>query len=475
MKRTEAAAVPESKETIRCWKFEIVAWSGDRKDVVSRWFRLQDQCREIVNAWFQSWESRHVTAGNHIRVRDFMRAHAAWKKRQAEIGQAKSENKRRKKSGESLMDVPEEFPRPAKCDVDCYKPDDGQSLYLDLSHAPHFATVHTQVLTMLQQGITKRLSGKDCEGVWSMWMAILSNRQGRPSAERSQPIPVAPKYMADLVEVDRGRFRTAVEVSRVPRDGRCSLGVRDEFEFIAKGGGYSIAKRIESGEYRKRGAKLVYNRDKRKWFVVISYGMPVASVAKPGDGVALIVPGRAGRVPFEFMHLSGEGSYRRWVCRGGRGAAIEAARRRLLTSRWTEQETYRWAGAARKGHGRKRALGPIEILRNRWRNLVTTYNRNVAAEVVRECVQRKVGTLIYYQPTGDMRDNRFVSLAGKVPGRRDSTLWDFHQLGVRLAEKCAAVGIELRIVKHGESRGWWAKEKLARGASVRKEDGRGAA
>jgi hypothetical protein len=68
---------------------------------------------------------------------------------------------------------------------------------------------------------------------------------------------------------------------------------------------------------------------------------------------------------------------------------------------------------------------------------------------VTKCVDEKCGRLIYYQPSGAARENRFLHLAGKVPDRVDNTSWGWSQVHDLLARKCKELGIELTTRKFG--------------------------
>lgn len=402
----------EKLTAVRSWRFEIIGLDRETRD---RWHRLQDACRELCNHWWQLWESRHVAAGNHVKIRAWMRDFAAAR-------QAKQ--------------------KPPKCPVDLMPPEKGESIYRAIS-AGMGSTVHTRTIVLLQQRLNMRLTGKDSDGRWNLWQAVLSCRQGRPSAERDQPIPFDKVSSSLPILVDRkysgSTWRFEVTLEREPRSGKPSASVHQEFKILAKGSGQSIIERIASGEYAFRGSQIFYDRGKGKWFAALCYRMPIEKREQPGDGVMVLRPG--AKTPWK---IRSEG---RSQFRGGFGRHITATRKRLLTSRWTEQESYRWSGSARAGHGRKRALGPIEKLRNAWRNCVTGYNKRLTTEIVRECVQRKVGTLVYCQPTGRQRESRFLSWAGKVPGRRDGSLWDWYQVGNELSWKCKDAGIHLVLRK----------------------------
>ena len=404
----------EKLTAVRSWRFEIVGLDRETRD---RWHKLQDACRELCNHWWQLWESRHIAAGNHVKIRTWMRYFAAAR-------QAKQ--------------------KPPKCPVKLMPPEKPASIYMALSHGMR-TEVHKHTLVLLQKRITERLTGKDCDGRWNLWQAVLACRQGRPSCERDQPIPFDKESSSLPILVDRKYSGSTWHFDiTLERDKESGVSITQTFKILAKGSGQSIIERIASGEYAFRGSQIFYDRGKGKWFAALCYRMPIEKRESSGDGVMILRPG--AKTPWK---IRSEGRSR---FRGGYGRHITATRKRLLTSRWTAQESYKWSGSARSGHGRKRALGPIEKLRNSWRNCVTGYNKRLTTEIVRECIQRKVGTLVYCQPTERQRESRFLSWAGKIPGRRDGSLWDWYQVAAELAWKCKDAGIHLVLRKSRAAR-----------------------
>jgi ribosomal protein L27 len=174
---------------------------------------------------------------------------------------------------------------------------------------------------------------------------------------------------------------------------------------------------------------------------------PVSEAAiRPGTGKQPI------REPFPWK-LRLPGRNRR---PGGMGQNVAAKRRKVAMERISRQRGYRFSGSANRGHGRNRALRPIWCLQQAWKDFVKTANYVVAKDVVRQCVENGIGTLYYFQPGGSVKDTRFLTNAGKVQyssdGRieqqvRESTGWDWYQMGHRLSTLCEDVGISFRWVK----------------------------
>ncbi|MDE2104090.1 MAG: hypothetical protein KGL39_43030 [Patescibacteria group bacterium] len=463
----------EKESAVKAWRFEIVNVSREQH---LHWRSISDACRVIANRWWQLWETRHVAAGNVERLASFVSAHAAWKRYEQLNGEYQACLKRFRKlsaskktpdrdqapqafrnyfaqAGLPLTDVvdapaaPTKHEKPAKCDVPLMPDDSDGSIYTAISNSPLGKTINTRVIVLVLQRLQMRLTGKDSDGRWQLWQAVLLGRQSRPSAERDQPICLDKGNCTLPVLVSETKskaiFECRVRMGREEVEGKKTCNsIYQTLRFTAEKSGLAIAKRIASGEYKMGGSQVFLK--KGKWYVSFTYKMPGVEVERPGAQTAFLRPAKSR--PWSFWRL---GKRRSWRV-GGRGLYVAAMRTRLVTRRLRESESYQWAGSARKGHGRRRAIGPVQVLQNVWRNFTTNVNRQLVANVVKECKACRIGKLVYFQPVDDARESRFLSTAGKVAGQREGTLWDWYQVGSLLALKCQEAGIELVVRKGRE-------------------------
>jgi|TARA_Y100000034_G_C6852111_1_gene386668 hypothetical protein len=403
--------------TVKNMRYEIVGWQGDPKAARSRWFSIADQCREIVNVIWQQWECYHVERGNDVKVQEF----------------AESLRKFRRK----------ELDKKPKLDVQCMPSELAKVIRAKLTR--RFPTTHSRVRELLLNITQQRMTGKDVEGKWNIWVAVLLNRQGRPNATHDQPIPFDRQNCRpfSIIEGKYTNYRLDIKLTRLPSDKKASPSLEDSVQLKARGSGQVIMGRVVSGEYKFCGSSIVYHKGKRKWFALIAYNDNPAELAVESSvdpkKVATLHPPR--NAPWALWIGS------RWHWFGGRGEYVASARRRLLTQRWSRQANYRHAGSANKGHGRDRAMAGVEKLSDRWKDFCKTANHTLTRQVVDYCVQRGIGHLIYLQPVASQRDTRFLANAGKVHGRHDSTGWDWAQVATLLAYKCQEVGIHLEVRK----------------------------
>jgi len=419
--------------TVKTHRYEIVGWQGDPKEARLRWRAIADQCREIVNVIWQQWEVWHVQQGNDVAVQEFAASLRAYRNKE-------------------IADKP-------KLEVKCMPPELNKLIRKKITE--RFPGVHSRVRELLLNITAQRMVGKDVEGKWNIWVAVLLNRQGRPNATHDQPIPFDRQNTKPLKRVGEKftNYELSINLTRLPGDKKNSPSIEDCVQLKSRGSGAVIMRRIVDGEYKFCGSSIVYHQGKRKWFALVAYNDHVENVENPlldHTQKAVLHPTRQS--PWALWVGS------RWQWFGGRGQYVASARHRLLTQRWSRQESYRHAGSANKGHGMRRALRPIDKLSNAWKDFCKTANHTLTTQVVNYCVEQGIGHLVYLQPCGDKRGTRFLAMTGKVEGREDSTGWDWSQVATMLAYKCKAVGIHLEVKKCD---GIPCRKKESNGRSVR--------
>jgi hypothetical protein len=397
--------------TVKVMRYEIVGWNGQPSEAKARWSATADKCREMANCIWQEWEAWHVQQGSHAKCLEYAEQLRAY---------------RRKETKEK-----------PKLEVVCMDPELSKHIYRVC--ADRFPSLHARIQVLLAQLVKKRMQGKDVEGRWNIWLAVLLNRQGRPNCTGDQPIPFD-KANSSLAFRDDGTLALDIRVTRLPQDGKSAASIEDQVTLKAKGSARVIAQRIVKGEWKFCGSSIVYASGKRKWYALVCYDMGESEAGELNDKLhAVLTPGKES--PWIVWHA---GRYN-WF--GGRGRHVEAARRRLLTGRWSRQEGYRYAGSSNKGHGRERAMQGVAKLSRAWKDFTKTCNHQVTRDVIAWCQDRGIGRLVYLQPASDRkRTNRFLATAGKLD-RTDSTAWDWAQVGTMLNYKCKEAGIHLEVRK----------------------------
>jgi len=405
---------------VRVASFEVRKIHGDHKEVFKRWFGLSDMCQQVVNTIWETWLVSHVQNKSRTTLKAFLDELRAWRE-----------------AGSKKTDKP-------KIDFSVIDKELAREIYKVLTD--EFPHCNIRVLTLLQQSTTKLIkTRKAASGNLSGSWAILLNRESIPSSTRAQPIPFdrANARIIPPTEAD-GNWSLSLRIDRVPQNGSRASSTEDRFEINTKGfrmrSQVSILNRITSGDYKFCGSALQWSKSKNRWFAMVCYQMPQEEKSElDNDKVAVL---HASKTHPWSLRLNGRSI---WI--GGAGRHVDAVRRQVMVQRRSRQANYRFAGSANKGHGRNRALQALFRLQRRWKDFVKTYNHTVTHDLVSALKEREVGKLVYIQPNGNAK-SRFLAVSGKTK-RRESSSWDWFQVGAQLGYKCQEAGIELVVRKGG--------------------------
>lgn len=406
---------------VRVTSFEVTKLD---KDAYRRWLALSDDARGVVNCVWQTWLVWHVKNGSAEKLKRHFAADKAWR------------------DGGKQGDRP-------KWPVQQISKECAKAIYD--ACAATFPNIATDSRELLRNSTQQKIASlKAAKGNMPGWVAILFCNQSLPSTIRGNPIPFSKKNAVIEPPAEaESNWKINLRISRVPVEGKkAGTTILETVQLWTKGrkcaSQLAILKRIAAGEYDFCGSSLVYCESKRKWFAKIAYRMPAQEPAAVDENkVAFLRPS-----PTWPWKLRLPGRNRR---PGGPGGHVASVRRQLLMQRWSRQSNYRVSGSSNKGHGLNRALRPIWQLSQRWKDFVKTTNYTVAKDVVQQCIEAGCGTLVYFQPTVN-RDSRFLATTGKIPGREDSTGWDWFQVGKRLGDLCQQAGVKLVVRKSDESR-----------------------
>ncbi len=385
------------------------------------WEFLANAIKRLTNCYWRSWLVAHTLIGNVKRTQQYFADLTAYYQGQC--------------SGLKPL-----------CDVEPLSPEIHRKVLEEIKS--HFPTLNNRCIELAIQLLGKDvINTRSNKGTIPRWMRILSDDGELPSSSSPLPIPFDKRNSGIIVPAtDDEDFQLYLHLDRVERPGKkYATSTKQIVRLKTRGDKQTaILWKIAQGEYEFAHSRLVYQESKNRWFAHISYWKP--KIAKPKldhSRVAFLRP--ATKQPW-WLQIDGYHHYM-----GGReGRHVAHAREQLLTSRWSRREAYRHASAARTGHGRDRAIGKIHLLKTRWHDFVRTANQQLVKDVVAKCLETNCGRLVYFQPVGDKRNSRFLHNAGKVPGRKDNTSWDWYQVQKLLARKCDEVGIDFKVYRVGE-------------------------
>ncbi len=428
---------------MKIYRLEIVGFND--RELRQRLYRLAEDVQHVTNRIWQLWEAWHVGNDSRAQIVAHLDADRAWRA-------AGREGERPAWPVQCIPHVggtnrrgnPRTLRNQIEADL--------------LATFPH---VHSRIRALVASRTFRDLSKhKATHGDLKGWLAILLNRQSRPST--THPLPIPFDRQRSRIVPGASATQNAVLSIRLFRDESSKSEVI-EFQLCTTGLAARYVKpivRMATGEWQYKGSSLWYDWGKKKWFALLA-------VKLPRTDQVVAVPGRYAVLRCGFAHpiqfrVAGSRAFLRGF---GQGRSVAAIRRQLLTQRWSRQENYRNAGSANKGHGRRRALAPVFLLSQRWKDFVKRYNHTLTSAVVARCLDEGVGKIVYVQPS----DGRFLDSAGKVAGRCDSTGWDYFQIKTMLAYKCQELGIEFitRKTDKKQRKEQSCARSVERGRSVR--------
>jgi hypothetical protein len=381
----------------------------DAKEMFERWGELSVTVQRIKNRIIREWLVWHTQYESAVHIRKYL------------------DERQKDKS--------------IKNPVQCWPTDFAKHVYKVVCETYPIAynRIYSQLLQEVRGTLTKRKSAK---GSLPGWVSILFDYEAAPSFTRAQPIPFD-KYHCEITPPDEqlNFYRLTVRLNAELGTTTKKKSVVDTVALVTRGmDGHQLAtlKKLAEGTVKFCGSSLLWDQNKRKWFALIAWDQEAQpKPALDGSLHAVLYAARNRpwllRLPDRTIRLQGDGRH------------IGAIRQQVLTQRWDRQANYRYAGSANKGHGRERALIPVEKLSERWKHFVQTVNHNVSRDVVNILTKHGIGSLTYVKPDKS-KPTRFLSNAGKNPNRHDSSSWDYFQIKSFLEYKCKDVGIELKTV-----------------------------
>lgn len=189
------------------------------------------------------------------------------------------------------------------------------------------------------------------------------------------------------------------------------------------GGQKEILDRIISGEYKQ--GQCTWKKKNKKLFFVITYSFEPKPIALDKNIICGIDLGLA--IP---VYCAISNSKQRWSSNDG--FELEKFRRNINRRRRQIQKQYPVSG--RSGHGRKRALKPLEKLQDKVNNYRNNKYHVYTKRIIEFCLKNNAGT-IQLENLKSLKKNFDNNIT-----IRDWAIGDFHQ---KLEYKAKEVGIDV--------------------------------
>lgn len=288
-----------------------------------------------------------------------------------------------------------------------------------------FVLISTDTLASLTRDVFGRME-KMRKEIWTGERSIVSYR-------RDQPILIVGRN----IHLDKTKYGTyQIRLTMLSKQGMKHFNVDGKiflFSIVGKlsGSSKAILERCFTGEYKIGASKLIYDKQKKKWFINLTYSFEAQNKNNLDPNRILGVDlGIVHAVHMAVSDVDWDG--RRFVIEGGE---ITKFRTQIEYRRRSLQSQIRTAGNGRKGHGRKRALLPIEHLSHKAANFRDTTNFRYAKRIVDVALEYQCSMI-------QMED-----LQGA--GKNDSFLqqnWTFYDLQTKIENRAVQFGVAVKRV-----------------------------
>ena len=258
---------------------------------------------------------------------------------------------------------------------------------------------------------------------------VMRLRQSLPTFKLNVPIPVPEENytLRKICEDDKVRYVMDITLfakkERVKNRYSVLLRVKDNSTktILEK-----IIKNYENTKSRKTIQIVSSNKKQQKWFCLIPYDFTEKEAELNPDRIMGIDLGIAKAVYYAFND-----SYKRGCIDGGE---IEHFRKSVRARRIAVQNQGKYCGEGRIGHGVKRRLKPVEVLREKEKNFRNLTNHRYARRLVEIAVKNQCGTIQMEDLTSISKDNVFL---------KD---WPYYDLQTKIAEKASEYGIAFKKI-----------------------------
>lgn len=268
----------------------------------------------------------------------------------------------------------------------------------------------------------------DVDSTWMKWRFDTLVKQVRSTPHyksASTPIPV-PVQVYEKVHRRENHYALRFSLSSMldadRREIELPLIPKDEYQA-------NLLEGFVTGAFKLGEASILEDKRKRgRWYASIAYKRIVPPVAR-NERVAAI--NRGVGCFFAVTTYDGES----WVYSG---ADIVAKLKQFQARRREYQNTWRARGDGAHGHGRNRALGPTDTIREaaaRWRqDKIKLLARRLCDWLLAQGI-----TVLYLEDFAGIRAGAFECL-GEHVGQLVQE-WPFYQLGLAIQSACEAAGI----------------------------------
>lgn len=189
----------------------------------------------------------------------------------------------------------------------------------------------------------------------------------------------------------------------------------------------AIASRCATGEYKANASQLKYNREKRKFELLLSYTFEHEAVTELDPEKVLGVDLGIRNAYYTATNYDAERFFEP-------GGDIEAFRLKVEAERWKRKKQRAVCGDGSIGHGYKKRMAPVLAVSDKIARYRAHKNHLMARKIVDEAVRLGCGVIQVEDLSGIQEDKKFLKN------------WPYYDLQQKIISKASELGIEVRKV-----------------------------
>lgn len=282
---------------------------------------------------------------------------------------------------------------------------------------------------------------KKIENIWSRnRKEILNGERSIVNFKRNIPIQLHNKQMMD------SKRNVLIHSENNDNYSRYSINIKllskqyAKEEFERKSGAFllalavkdkyqrAIVDRLISGEYRLSMSEITYDKQKKKWFLMLAYSFDAVKEKLNKDNILGVDLGVT--IP-AMLAFNNNKYYRKSI---GDGQEILDFKKQIYRRKRLLQRSRSWSGNGSQGHGRKTLMKPLDKLAHKISRYRETKNHAMSRVIVKEAIANNCGTIQMEDLSGISETNLFLKQ------------WTYYDLQTKIINKAREAGIDVILI-----------------------------
>lgn len=261
---------------------------------------------------------------------------------------------------------------------------------------------------------------------------VLNGTKSIPNFKRDLPIELHNKQFMDSkknyrIFNENEKYSTTINLTTV--DYAKEIGLTDgniHLELIVKDNYQkAIVNRLISREYKLSMSKMQYDKNKKKWFLLLCYSFEAKKKELDKSKVLGIDVGI--NVP-AMCAISDDNWFKQHI---GNAEEVRMFEKQVMARKKRLQQSCLWAGEGSVGHGRKTRTKRVDKIGEKISNYKSHKNHCWSREIVNIAIANNCGTIQMEDLSGIASNNLFLKT------------WTYFDLQTKIENKAKEVGIEV--------------------------------